>query len=297
MMFKALAEFVMRGRLQAIAVALVTSWFPILPQASFGLVALRKGWQEGLIVAAVATLPAGLGLLLGKTAAALVYASIAVHVVNYVVCLVLRSTISWPQTLLVCVCFSALSSWLVVAMSGDIVTDFRAFMTDLLTGPNANTALSDENTQKLVDIWVGSRAKCSALIAYWICAASILGLVMARWWQAMLYNPGGFREEFHQVRLPVAMAGGCITAVLFALIKTEYWLWAGLLGLPLVTAGFGFMHWLIARFRLGTPAVILLYLLVPLLKIGALLLMLLAVVDSALNLRKIIGSNQGTKAD
>ena len=29
----------------------------------------------------------------------------------------------------------------------------------------------------------------------------IISLLLARWWQAMLYNPGGFRKEFHGLRL------------------------------------------------------------------------------------------------
>jgi hypothetical protein len=35
---------------------------------------------------------------------------------------------------------------------------------------------------------------------------SMAALITARWWQAVLYNPGGFREEFHQLRLPRALA-------------------------------------------------------------------------------------------
>ena len=32
--------------------------------------------------------------------------------------------------------------------------------------------------------------------------AMISFLVLARWWQSQLYNPGGLRAEFHQLRLP-----------------------------------------------------------------------------------------------
>jgi hypothetical protein len=29
----------------------------------------------------------------------------------------------------------------------------------------------------------------------------IFSLLMARWWQSLVYNPGGFRTEFHDLRL------------------------------------------------------------------------------------------------
>ena len=29
----------------------------------------------------------------------------------------------------------------------------------------------------------------------------LASLLLARWWQALLYNPGGFREEFHALRM------------------------------------------------------------------------------------------------
>jgi len=35
---------------------------------------------------------------------------------------------------------------------------------------------------------------------------SICLLMLARWWQAVLYNPGGFQQEFHQFKLQPAIA-------------------------------------------------------------------------------------------
>ncbi len=49
----------------------------------------------------------------------------------------------------------------------------------------------------------------------------VLSVLIARWWQAMLYNPGGFRQEFHTLRLHRALG------------------FAGLLLLGLILAGLG----------------------------------------------------------
>lgn len=35
---------------------------------------------------------------------------------------------------------------------------------------------------------------------------NVFSLLIARWWQSQLYNPGGFRQEFHQLRLNRVLA-------------------------------------------------------------------------------------------
>ena len=40
-----------------------------------------------------------------------------------------------------------------------------------------------------------------AIIASGFVVSLIITLLLARWWQSMLFNPGGFREEFHALRM------------------------------------------------------------------------------------------------
>jgi hypothetical protein len=42
-------------------------------------------------------------------------------------------------------------------------------------------------------------------------------LLLGRWWQSLLYNPGGFRDEFHQLRLPRPLA--LLTIAVIALLS------------------------------------------------------------------------------
>ena len=49
----------------------------------------------------------------------------------------------------------------------------------------------------------------------------LFGLFLARWWQAVLYNPGGFREEYLSLRVRPKMAVASI------LIATIAWLASG----------------------------------------------------------------------
>jgi hypothetical protein len=55
---RALAEFIMRGRLQASVIVLFSVTLPILPLAATGLVSLRKGPREGALMLMVGMIPA-----------------------------------------------------------------------------------------------------------------------------------------------------------------------------------------------------------------------------------------------
>jgi uncharacterized protein YybS (DUF2232 family) len=45
-----------------------------------------------------------------------------------------------------------------------------------------------------------SVAMCGAVAVVFMLQL-LCGLYLARWWQAMLYNPGGFANEYHQLRV------------------------------------------------------------------------------------------------
>ena len=71
-----------------------------------------------------------------------------------------------------------------------------------------------------------------------VCLLIILSLLLARWWQAMLFNPGGFRAEFHGLKLG----------------RFAAWLMVGLLAATLVwrsgiTLDLLFVAWLLFFFQ------------------------------------------------
>lgn len=280
-MFKALAEYAMRGRLQAIAIALIGSWLPFISQAVLGLVTLRKGWQEGLIVTLWASLPAFVGLWMAKVSAPIALASIVVFFIGYVGSCVLRSSVSWPFTLVAIAGVSALSALAIVSSSSGVVEHVSAFFEKAMQGPDGATP---QEALDVVSSW--NVVNVAGLIGNWVAITAIVGLLLARWWQALLYNPGGFRQEFHHLRLSPQIAVVCaLIAVVCMAIGASYRLWSVLAGLPLLFAGLGLGHWLIARFRLGTPVVVLLYIALPLIAFSAMILMVLALIDSMLDVR------------
>ena len=71
--------------------------------------------------------------------------------------------------------------------------------------------------------------------------AAIACLALARSWQAGLYNPGGFREEFHALRLSakelLLLVGVGVLGLVFAMPMATMLVWV-----PLLVAGVALVH-------------------------------------------------------
>jgi len=217
-MFKALTEYAMRGRLQAVTVALIGSWLPFVSQAILGVVTLRKGWQEGLIVTLWASLPAFVGLWMAKVSAPIALASIVVFFIGYVGCCVLRSTISWPLALSVSALASALAAAVIVGATDSVVTDVRDFFEKAMQGQTAENA-----SQVASEIENWNTVSVAGVIAIWVSVTTVVGMLIARWWQSLAFNPGGFQEEFHQMRLNVSIAVTSAALTTFGFSLGGHW--------------------------------------------------------------------------
>ena len=279
-MMRALAEYIMRGRLQAITIALLGSWVPLLNQAAIALVSLRKGGAEGVIITLWAIMPSLMALWLGNVGLTMVAASIAVLIVTYIAALLLRATVSWALTSTAVVVMSALLALVLASWVGDIDVQLNQFFTGFLQ-PDG------EQTASATILWTAVSA--SGAVGFWIGLSVVAGLLIARWWQAMLYNPGGFGMEFRALRLPPALALLCLAAILFCLSRgVEYAFWNSLLGLPLLLAGIALLHFIVKSYQLKLVWLVIFYFALVVFKPLSLLVSLLAVIDSGFDLRKRI---------
>jgi hypothetical protein len=108
---RALAEFVMRGRSQAIGVSLVGAMFPPLHwlcSAVVSLVVLRKGMGEGALVLMWACLPMMAYVFLYQDITS-IFALLGTVGLAYI----LRVTVSWEYTLVAAVFISIIGALLV----------------------------------------------------------------------------------------------------------------------------------------------------------------------------------------
>ncbi|HSB95051.1 MAG TPA: hypothetical protein VLC91_01280 [Spongiibacteraceae bacterium] len=270
----------MRGRAQAIGVAVAGIllpfflWFGV---AAAGLVVLRKGGNEAFVVLGWGLLAAFAVLLwqgdVGPIATLLATASAA---------LMLRWTSSWPLALLAVVVVGFVAALALNIFGSAYLLQLVALLNDLLEKLRAE--MPSPQVQALGQL---TTVQVSGWLGFWAATSGFIAVVLARYWQAGLYNPGGFRREFQLLRLPPQMALGLVViGVLLLMLGSEYHVWLALLGLPFVVAGIALVHGMVALKGWGRGPLVALYLAwFFLLGIVTATLFLLALVDSWLDFR------------
>lgn len=289
---RALAEFVMRGRTQAIAVAtlaVASQLLVLIGVAVVGLVTLRRGLANGLVILSWALLPALVVALFGSDigpALALIGATLTAQV--------LRATQSWPLALLVAVGIGLLTALLFQTVAHGYVEQWSAMFNQLVDRLSQGAA--DGSANKGVQFQRLSATQISGVLGWGTVSSVTAGLLLARWWQAMLYNPGGFRSEFHQLRLPLPIAAALLVCGLGVTgIGPDYEYWSWLFAVPLFVAGLALVHGAVGIKQLGRGVLIALYLALLLIGWLKLVLLLLALLDSGWNFRARLVSRTPSK--
>jgi len=270
----------MRGRAQACAVGLLGNLFPFVSPATIGLVTLRKGSVEGLLVALWAVLPLMVLIYISDSSPLLTAVSVASLFMMVVAANVLTWSVSWSWTML----SSVVAGGLIASGLGFVLSDDVEL---LVAEIGEIIAKMDAEPSSEREVLVPGRQFMLGLIAWVLALSSIVSLLLSRWWQALLFNPGGFQEEFHSLRLSNQLAVAVLIAVVAGFyLPTEYRPWAQLAAIPLLLSGVALIHHVVKTLQLGSQWLILMYfgLFVFSPTTGALLVGL-AFSDSMLNLR------------
>ena len=226
---KALATFIMRGRSQAI---LLTAAFAvlslILPPFSYisggiiALVTLRKGAGEGALVSLVAgAIMAALSMAtMGHIVLAAAYL-IVVWMPIWVLAQVLRKTVSMPLTLTAAGAMGVLGVLAIYAVLDDPVAWWRAILDQFFSQALSQAQLPDGvmGTAEALD---AMSAMMTGLMASAFIVSLIFSLVLGRWWQATLYNPGGFKQEFLSLRLDKTSAVIAVVVMIAAFVADGF---------------------------------------------------------------------------
>lgn len=229
----------MAGRLQAIlfvivlaAISIVLPPLGVLGSAAIALVTLRLGLQQGLQVAAPASIALGLitFALNGNFALGLLSA-FAEWLPLMLLAYVLMRTTSWQRTLETA--FAVVAALIVLFHLS--VGDGQQFWQSMIEQILASGFIQDQST--ISAIRENSEAIASYITGGFAALLSIhlfVSLMLARHWQAMLYNPGGFQKEFHNVRLGKWAALAMFAAITLVLFTDSN------LALDLVIAGLAY---------------------------------------------------------
>ena len=268
-MMRGLAEFVMRGRWQALAVAVSGSVLVVaapFSAAAVALVTMGRGVRDGTWVVLWALLPA---LILGWVSGD--YGTGWLLLSVFVGAAVLAQTVSLSLALLAVVPLSALGGLALLTFNAGfldtLLSLFDAWIEALQAGDNPL-----EMVRPTMGQVAGLMAVGNALMAS-------LCVLLGRYWQSELYKPGAFGEEFRALKLPsVWVVVLVVVTVVGAMSSGEWAAWSALAGIPITVCGFALLHSIARDRKLGGGFLTVSYVLwafVDVLKVGVLVAVLL----------------------
>lgn len=290
----------MAGRIQAVAISVVFAVlamflppFSLLSGGTVGLVGLRKGWQAGLFVAGTGTIVlAILSALLGDPAIGLVF-GLSQWLPVLLLALVLRETGSWATTFQA----AAVVLALLVGLAHVLIPDLAAYwqsLLDRMLEPVLQQASPDEARQ-MRELLEAASGLMTGVLAASMMGSTILALFFARAWQAHLYNPGGFGEEFRALRLGNWLAYVALALFVAAALMRQNWIQelAVVFLLPFFFQGIAVMHGLSRLLQWHVSILIIMYVLMVIaLPQMMALLTAIGLIDSFADFRKRLTSKR-----
>jgi len=271
---KALAEFIMRGRMQASAVAMLGYVIPMLTPLVVAAVTLRKGAFEGTLLLFISLMPALVSLVLSESSPMLIWITLISLIVVFIPALLLRVTVSLSLSLMGAVFVSVIISGMAIMLASDRIDELMALVFKGLSEREENQSLTDAMT---------SHTAVAGMIAYILALNAFSGLLLGRWIQALLYNPGGFGSEFRELRLSAIAASVCFLGSVVCRVQgDEFWWWSNVLALPLILVALAIAHTVVKQRQWSTPWLVLCYMAV---FIVSPLMMLIGFLDTWLNFR------------
>ena len=252
---RGLAEFIMRGRWQALGVAVLGSGsllFGWVSAAAIALVTLRNGSASGGWLTLWAILPAIIiAAISGDTGSVLLLLG------TFSLAVILRESVSLSLAVMASVPLALLGGAALTLFNGVFLQELVATFNQALA--QFEQELAQGEAAEMVFNGV-SVPQVAALLATGNAVIALLSLILGRYWQASLYNPGGFGEEFRALRLPVgAVLLMASTALILWWMGADWRVWSAVVVLPLTVVGFSLLHAFAKRAGKGVTWLALMY--------------------------------------
>lgn len=265
--------------------ALVTS---LIASTILALVTLMRGWRSGLLVLCWSILPPLAFSFWGHYGVLL---NIAIFHSGFVwlLALALRRYSNWRQVLWITLTVGIAFVLLMYAVKPDFNQWWAAQFNKLIAQVASSNPAESMNLEKISrsiaffsPIAVGLTIASNLLV-------NIIALILARCWQASMVNPGGFKREFHSIRLSYFAAMVWVLVAIGSLLKLNILLnMLPVVILVFAVAGIALIH-CFASTQPKTARIwlILMYLVTFfVLPYSLLLLALVGLIDSFFNLRR-----------
>jgi hypothetical protein len=245
------------------------------------LVTLTKGLSDGLVLSLYAITPLTIILIYATDANTVV----TVLSIFTVFCVLIGSGImrlrsSWQEALVFIVIFSAISTMLASVFFSYSFVALENIIKEFF-----------KDSQNFNENFLIGRTFLLGVAGYVIALTSIVSVILGRWWQAMLYNPGGFKLEFHQLRFNSLFS----VTILVGMFICEFFLegytsWSSLFSLPLMLGGIALLHYSVTLYQLSSFWLVGFYLALLFLSPLSIMLVGIGFLDSIFNIRpKLIG--------
>ena len=251
---KTLAYFAIRSHINALLVivsfAIISIMTPIfsllslLSGAVIALYGLRKGIKEGLQLSAIAF---AITLLLTSLLLKMPIIAFFILGIFWLPVLLPAWILRYNQDLAKALSIALVPVFLGMGLffifwSGeDPARFFQPFIQQIMNELKINGLVFTQDQMTVVNS-LPQMLLSVLLLSFYL--QTIFALIIGRWWQAVLFNAGGFQKEFHQLKMPVALVNLSFIIWALALLSDSPYLLACslLLIVPYVLQGIAIIH-------------------------------------------------------
>lgn len=225
---RALATYILKGRAQAVVATLsILALSLVLPPAGLvclaliALVTLRHGGMEGLLLVGVAALFTAIAgsVALGTPWVAAVY-TVALWLPIWGMAYVLRERVDLALALQTATMLGILAVLGFFAWNEHPTLFWGNFLTTLFQ-PLLERAPAPEVAAQFRAHLDQVAEYMTGIMAAGLLTTLILALCLARWWQAELFNPGGFGKEYLAIRSPAPLSLATLGLIAVAFLGGE----------------------------------------------------------------------------
>ncbi|MFO7592724.1 MAG: DUF2232 domain-containing protein [Pseudomonadota bacterium] len=300
---RSLAAYIVRGRMQAALVAVASALlllillplgypFSFISGAAVALATLRLGMRQGLLLVLWAVLAVGgLGLLWLQNPMPGAVLAVVLWLPVWAMAVSLRRTAQPRRSLLLATIYGLMAVLAFHYGTEDPVQWWNSLLQEALQETLAGLAESERgqllhNLELIAGLMTGFSAA--------VLTATLIGsLMLGRWWQAVLYNPGGFGEEFRRISMGKPLTLGLVLlAALMSLTEARLLFqdMVVVLIVPFTVQGLAVVHTLVKQRKAHNGWLAVLYLLL-FIATGqiALLLALVGAIDNWFDFRRFFG--------
>lgn len=197
----------------------------------------------------------------------------------------LRASARWDRVLQVLVGLGLLATLaieLLFSAQLPLIIDLAGETLRAMAGDWLDQVPDETLTRAITQLVVGSLTMVSVTWA-------LMALLVARWYQSRIWNPGGFAQEVLALRLSPVFATLLAAAVAFGgVIGIDAGRYVPVLAVPLIAASLSLIHAFLARWKVPAGVHAMPYVLsLVLLSVVVPMLLVLAVADSYFNFRKL----------